>query len=454
ILRVVARHGDDLASRQAARHAGRLRPPGREGVVYEGRGALYHGARAAVVLEAALLHQGDAGGRVDAGTDVLDEVGAFDRHVVSAVVEDKAGYAILAEAAAIPFQAARHAAAGAVGKARATLGVAVHPRVEHGTLDVADDVEADAAHMLDIDVVDAEVVDRAVGAVGDDLDAVALAAVAHDREVRQRELAHIDAGRNADLDDRLAVGDVRVDLGAAEVDAALGRTGDVDDDGRADRVAVGIAQMGDIAAGKARLEPAFDGARSAAGRHRRRRRRGHGRKRGRRDAAAADRNVRQVTAADAARGHARTGDEMAAVAGNERAAIALQVGEGGGVGARACIGAGTARHGGVAGEIVIDAGGLHTRGREGVVVEVAVALEPDAAAVVVDEGAVGHRGDAVFGADAVTGIAAEGGTVDAHVACAVGQHEAGAAVVVGAAAEPAQRTHLAAVGAVREIRTA
>src|SRR2546430_4984347 len=47
--------------------------------------------------------------------------------------------------------------------------------------DVADDVEADAADMLDIDAADIEVVDRTVGAIGHDLDAVALVAVALDQ---------------------------------------------------------------------------------------------------------------------------------------------------------------------------------------------------------------------------------------------------------------------------------
>jgi len=87
--------------------------------------------------------------------------------------------------------------------------------------------------------------------VGHDLDAVALVAVAEDREVRQREPGQVHAGRDDDLDDRRAVGDLRDDLGAAEVDAerALHGTREIDDDRRAHRVA-GIRQMGDDTIGQ------------------------------------------------------------------------------------------------------------------------------------------------------------------------------------------------------------
>src|SRR4029453_6491033 len=90
--------------------------------------------------------------------------------------------------------------------------------LEDSPLDVSQHVEPDAADMLDIDVPDIEVADPAIGAVGHDLDAIALQAVALDREVRQRQRTDIDPGGDVDLDDRSAACDLRQDLGAAEVD--------------------------------------------------------------------------------------------------------------------------------------------------------------------------------------------------------------------------------------------
>src|SRR5262249_2217899 len=155
-----------------------------------------------------------------------------------------AGHAVLAEAAGFPVEVAGNAAAGAVGKACTATAVAVHPGIEHLALDVADRVETDAAHMLDVDVADGEV-DRAVGAVGHDLDAVALAAIALDGEVGQLKRAHVDAGGSNDLDHRPAAADLGIKLGSAEVDAdrAVSGAGNVDNDWSSDVVAARARQV-------------------------------------------------------------------------------------------------------------------------------------------------------------------------------------------------------------------
>src|SRR6185312_951988 len=70
ILGADARHVD-LAAVEVTADPDLLRAPGREGVVDEGRRAADDRRGAAVVLEAAALDQGDAGGRVDADADVL-----------------------------------------------------------------------------------------------------------------------------------------------------------------------------------------------------------------------------------------------------------------------------------------------------------------------------------------------------------------------------------------------
>ena len=178
----------DLAARQVAADRRRLAAVGREGVVGEAGGAQHDRAAAQIVLEAARAHRRDARGRHEAGPVIVDEVGAGHAEVARAVVEDQAGDAILADATAHPLERAHLAAAGAVGETGAALGVVVHPRIEHGALrDIAQDVEPDAADMLDVDVADRPVVERAIGAVGHDLDAVALLPVAQDREVGQRQ---------------------------------------------------------------------------------------------------------------------------------------------------------------------------------------------------------------------------------------------------------------------------
>ena len=144
VVFVAATDGDDLAAVERARDADLLRAVGREGIGEEGRGAADPCTGAGIVLEAALLHQGDTGGRVDAGAIVLDEIGALYVHVARAVIEDQAGDAVLAEAAADPLQGVGRAAA-AVGEARAARIVAVHPGIDHLARDVAQHVEADAA---------------------------------------------------------------------------------------------------------------------------------------------------------------------------------------------------------------------------------------------------------------------------------------------------------------------
>src|SRR5262249_60165193 len=101
---------------------------------------------------------------------------------------------VVPHAPAPPPYPAHHAPARAVCKVRAAPCVAVHPRVGHHALEYAAlHVEAVAADMLDGHVADCPVVDPAVVAVGDDLDAVALSAVALDREVRESDVAQVDA---------------------------------------------------------------------------------------------------------------------------------------------------------------------------------------------------------------------------------------------------------------------
>ena len=154
---------------------------------------------------------------MNAGAEILHEIGALDGHVESAVIQDETGHAVLAEAAAHPVERVG-GAARAVGEAGAALEVAVHPGIDHRAGDVADGVDADAPDMLDVDVADREA-DRSVGSGGDDADAVTFLAVAHDDEVGEREIAYVDAGAGDDLDDRSAARHLGQDLGPAEVDA-------------------------------------------------------------------------------------------------------------------------------------------------------------------------------------------------------------------------------------------
>src|SRR4029079_7776707 len=106
--------------------------------------------------------------------------------------------------------------ARAVGEARAALKVAVHPGIEHRAGNVADGVDANTPHMLDVDVADREA-DRAVGAGGDNADAIAFLAVALDAEVGEREIAYIDTGAGDDLDARSAARHLGLVLGPAEI---------------------------------------------------------------------------------------------------------------------------------------------------------------------------------------------------------------------------------------------
>ena len=285
VILVAVAGQDDLTARQVAAHAGHLHAVGGKRIVNESGGTLDHGAGTLVVLEAALLHQGDAGGGVDAWSVVFHEIGALDGHVMRAVVEDQARAPVLAKAAAGPLEIAGDSAADAVGEARAALGVAVHPGIEHVALDVADDVEADAADMLDVDVADLEIVDCAVGSIGDDLDAVALGAAALDEEVRQRQRADVDAGADHDLDDRAATGDLRDQLGAAKVkaDRSLARLGEIDDD----RCGNGVGAPRQMSNGSVRdrgLQRAFHRAGAGAVGYGSGRRGGHARQRRQGDA--------------------------------------------------------------------------------------------------------------------------------------------------------------------------
>src|SRR6185312_5515362 len=81
------------------------------------------------------------------------------------------------------------------------------------------------------------------------LDAVALRAVALDGEVREVEVAQVDAGTDDDLDDRLAAADPGDDRGATAVqpERALNGAVDVDHDRLGDRIGP-ARQLGDIAA--------------------------------------------------------------------------------------------------------------------------------------------------------------------------------------------------------------
>ena len=126
--------------------------------------------------------------------------------------------------------------------------------------------------MLDGDVLEGPAVHPAIVAVGHDPDAVALQAVALDGEVRQRHVAQVDARTDIDLDDRRAVGDLRHNARAAEVDAhrPLDRAGHVDDDGRGHRVGR-ARQVGQIPTGHRRLQDRaeIDGGSRRDGRFRR-----------------------------------------------------------------------------------------------------------------------------------------------------------------------------------------
>ena len=157
------------------------------------------------------------------------------------MLENEATDIVLAEAAAGPLDVADRAAGIAVGEERTAAGVAMHPAVEHGAgADIADDIQTGAADMLNGDVADRPIMDEPVGAIGHDLDAVAVAAAAPDREVGECEIGEVDAGRDVDLNDRRAVGDVGDDSRTTKIDAdrTLSVLGDVDDDRRRDGIRV------------------------------------------------------------------------------------------------------------------------------------------------------------------------------------------------------------------------
>src|SRR5439155_16955051 len=171
-----------------------LRTGAREGVVIEVAVELEIDAGAVVVLEVAVGHRCYAGHRADAWAVVADEGGTVDAHVAGAVGEGEAGAAVVLEATAEPAHGACHAAASAVLEQSATQAIVGHPRVRDQALERgALHVDAVTADVIDGDVVDVPVVGTAVVAVGDDLDAVALAAVALDGESLQLEVAEIGA---------------------------------------------------------------------------------------------------------------------------------------------------------------------------------------------------------------------------------------------------------------------
>ena len=214
-------------------------PERREGIVVEVAEVLEPDAVDAIVADLAVRHRRDAPLGTDAIAVVVGDGDAIDADVAGAVAQEQAGSAIVLEAAAEPAQCAHVPAAGAVAEVGAAQVVADHPRVGHQAFeDAALHIEAVATDAAHHDVVDRKIVDPAVVAVGDDLDAVALASVALDREIRQRQIAEVHAGTGIYLDDRRAVGDLRNDRCPAKIDAqgAADAACDVYDDGRGDRV--------------------------------------------------------------------------------------------------------------------------------------------------------------------------------------------------------------------------
>ena len=214
-------------------------PERREGIVVEVAEVLEPDAVDAIVADLAVRHRRDAPLGTDAIAVVVGDGDAIDADVAGAVAQEQAGSAIVLEAAAEPAQCAHVPAAGAVAEVGAAQVVADHPRVGHQAFeDAALHIEAVATDAAHHDVVDRKIVDPAVVAVGDDLDAIALASVALDREIRQRQIAEVHAGTGIYLDDRRAVGDLRNDRCPAKIDAQRSLDGacDVYDDGRGDRV--------------------------------------------------------------------------------------------------------------------------------------------------------------------------------------------------------------------------
>ena len=215
-----------------------LRTGAREGVVIEVAVELEIDAGAVVVLEVAVGHRCYAGHRADAWAVVADEGGTVDAHVAGAVGEGEAGAAVVLEATAEPAHGACHAAASAVLEQSATQAIVGHPRVRDQALEYAAlRIDAVPSDVIDRHVVDVPVVEAAIIAIGDELDAVALQAIALDGEIRQLEIAEIDPWTDDELDDRLTGRNLRDERGAAAVDAdALDVAGDIDDDRLADRV--------------------------------------------------------------------------------------------------------------------------------------------------------------------------------------------------------------------------
>src|SRR6185503_20503625 len=142
----------------------------------------------------AVGHRRDAPLGADAVAGIVGEGHAVDADVAGPVAEEHAGAAIAFDGAAKPAQRAHLAAAVEVSEIGAAQTIADHGRVRHHAFeDAAADVQAVTADAADGDVLEIEVVDPAVVAVGDDLDAGALAAVTLDGEIGQCQIAEIDA---------------------------------------------------------------------------------------------------------------------------------------------------------------------------------------------------------------------------------------------------------------------
>ena len=225
-----------------------LRPGGHELVVDEAAVVLEHHANALIVLDPAVGDRRDAVRRHDAGAVIVRDDSPVDDEIARAVGQDDAGDTIVLHATAVPAQRAGLTVIDAVCKSCAAVGIADHPGVgDHAFEHAADDVEADTANPLHSHVAHRPVVEPAGRAIRDDLDAVALLAVALEGEVRERQVADVGVRRDVDLDDRTAIGDLRHDRGAAEIDSlGIGVVGgDVDDDGFRHHVGLG-RQVGDV----------------------------------------------------------------------------------------------------------------------------------------------------------------------------------------------------------------
>src|SRR5262249_47049191 len=125
------------------------------------------------------------------------------------IVKREARAAVILESPAKPMQCARLTTIGAMGEVGAALRIVGHPGIGHQTLEhAALHIKAVSSDLVYGDVVDVPVVGPAIVAIGDDLEAVPLRAVALDGEVAESQIAQVDAGSDIDLDDRRPVSDL------------------------------------------------------------------------------------------------------------------------------------------------------------------------------------------------------------------------------------------------------